>query len=143
MGSFQQYYSKSANSFCVSKSTYALGMQYVKDFGSFNLNRGIVNVQMGHHQNILLWLDQNQTFQNFYTTLHWGQYFVRSEGQEVRRNFGFATFPIGPICIRFNMTYWFLTYGKSQRDYSTFFEASTKCYPPWLNRLCDGPQTQI
>ena len=34
------------------------------------------------------------------------------------------------------MTYWFLTYGKSQRDYSTFFEASTKCYPPWLNRLC-------
>ena len=28
------------------------------------------------------------------------------------------------------MTYWFLTSGNSQRDYSTFFEASTKCYPP-------------
>ena len=34
------------------------------------------------------------------------------------------------------MTYWFLTSGNSQRDYSTFFEASTKCYPPWWNRLC-------
>ena len=63
---------------------------------------------------------------------------MRSEGQEVRRNFGFATFPNGPICIRFNMTYWFLNSGNSQRDYSTFFEASTKCYPPWLNRLCEG-----
>ena len=40
MGSFQQYYSKSANSFCVSKSTYALGMQYVKDFGSFKSRIG-------------------------------------------------------------------------------------------------------
>ena len=28
------------------------------------------------------------------------------------------------------MTYWFLTSGNSQRDYSIFFEASTKCYPP-------------
>ena len=28
------------------------------------------------------------------------------------------------------MTYWFLTSGNSQRDYSTFFEASTKCYHP-------------
>ena len=34
------------------------------------------------------------------------------------------------------MTYWFLTSGNNQRDYSTFFEASTKCYPPWWNRLC-------
>ena len=40
MGSFQQYYSKSVNSFCVSKSTYALGMQYLKDFGSFKSRIG-------------------------------------------------------------------------------------------------------
>ena len=62
---------------------------------------------------------------------------MRSGGQEVRRNFGFATFPNVPICIRFNMTYWFLTSGNSQRDYSTFFEASTKCYPPLVESpLC-------
>ena len=28
------------------------------------------------------------------------------------------------------MTYWFLTSGNSQRDYSTFFEASIQCYNP-------------
>ena len=37
------------------------------------------------------------------------------------------------------MTYWFLTSGNSQRDYSTFFEASTKCYPPLVESpLCGG-----
>ena len=35
------------------------------------------------------------------------------------------------------MTYWFLTSGNSQRDYSTFSEASTKCYPPLVESpLC-------
>ena len=74
---------------------------------------------------------------------------MRSGGQEVRRNFGFATFPNVPICIRFNMTYWFLTSGNSQRDYSTFFEASTKCYSPlvesplWSNNFRKIPHSDI
>ena len=58
---------------------------------------------------------QTATFQKVFTTLHWGQNFVRSWGHEVGRNFGFATFPNGPI--RFNMTYWFLTSGNNQRDF--------------------------
>ena len=37
------------------------------------------------------------------------------------------------------MTYWFLTSGNSQRDYSTFFEASTKCYHP----LVESPLRKI
>ena len=47
------------------------------------------------------------------STPHLGQYFERSGGQEVGRNFVFVTFPNGLICIRFNMTYWFLTSGNS------------------------------
>ena len=36
----------------------------------------------------------------------------------------------GPIYIMINMAYWVLPSGINQRGYSTFFEASTQCYPP-------------